>query len=280
MRQRKAGEGRSGAAPGLRVRCGFGGMAEMTMTRIWRTVRAWGVAAALLGGLALPVAADLAVDLARISVEAAGGVQAHRELRAFKVDGTTRIEDHEVIFILYAARPRSVRIETLGESGSLVRAFDGVRAPWAKDGLTEPPRRLGAAEEQEFMLEADFDSPLFDSQARNISLDYAGQVTVDGRVYHTLLATMRFTDVSTLYLDEQTSLLTRRDVKRRLGGKVVTVETHYGDHRPVAGVLMPHHIRTVVQGRVMNETVLREYVPNPLLAPEFFAPPVAGWPRP
>lgn len=242
-------------------------------------MRAWGLGLFCLFGLSGRLAADLAADLARISVEAAGGRAAHAGLVSFRAIGVTRVGEQEVTFILYAARPRSVRIETIGERGSLVRSFDGIHAPWKKDDPRLPPRRLGQAEERDFMADADFDPTYFDHEARSISLDYAGEVELEGRRYQKLLATVRFTDFRILYLDDETRLLVRRDREKRVIGKNAVVETHYADHRAVAGVLLPHRIRTEVAGRVLHETIIERYDANPALPEDFFAPPVNDWPK-
>ena len=249
------------------------------MKPLWTIVRLVTVWGCVLAGAVPRLAADLAEDLARISVEAAGGAKAHAALHSFRATGFTRVGDKKVDFFLYAARPRSVRIETLGEKGSLVRAFDGVHAPWKKDDPLQPPRRLARGEEKDFILDADFDNPLYDYQARRISLDYAGETTVGGKVCQKLLATVRFTDVLTLYLDDETHLLVRRDQTKRMGGKSVVVETHYSDFKKVAGVRLPRRIRIEVEGRVLNETVIENYEVNPALPAGFFAPPAKDWPK-
>ncbi|MCU0793474.1 MAG: hypothetical protein MUE42_11655 [Opitutaceae bacterium] len=250
----------------------------MTTKWIGRVMR-WAAAGLLCTVLATRAHADLAADLARVAVEAAGGRAAHEALQAWKADGITRVGEQSVVFLLYAARPDRVRIETLGEQGSLVRSYDGERAPWRKDGPLAPPRRLGRAEELEFVREADFDSPLYEAGARGVSLDYAGEQTVDGRLCQKLLATLRGGALVTLYLDDETRLLVRRDTVRRSGGREVVEETHYADHRPVAGVMLPHLITAKRDGVVLHETRIREYTPNPVLMEGFFAPPVADWPR-
>ncbi|MEN9841681.1 MAG: hypothetical protein RL376_1481 [Verrucomicrobiota bacterium] len=238
---------------------------------------AWALAG--LGWVATLARADLAADLARIATEAAGGSQAQAALASWRAVGVTRIGDQEVPFILYAARPRSVRIETLGETGSLVRAFDGVHAPWKKTDARRPPERLGREEERLFVQEAEFDSPLFNYEQRRISLDYAGEAVLGGVTYQSLLATLNFTEVTTLYLDDATHRLTRREARRRVGGREVKMVTFYEDFRTVAGVLLPHRIRVEVEGRVLHESVIKNYDANPTLPEDFFAPPDKDWPK-
>ncbi len=225
------------------------------------------------------LAADLAADLARVSVEAAGGAAAHESLRGLRAVGVTRVGEREASFILYAERPARLLVESLGPNGSLVRGGDGIHAPWKKDDPLSPPRRLGREEEREFLFDADFDQPLHDFARRGISLDFAGDAVVDGRRVQKLLAVVRFTQVVTLYIDEDTRLLVRRDQTRRVQGRETVLETHYSDFRPVAGVLLPWRVKTVADGRVLTETLIETMDANPSLPPGFFAPPADDWPK-
>lgn len=224
------------------------------------------------------LAADFAADLARVSVEAAGGPAAHEALHSFRAMGLTRVGDRETRFILHAARPDRLRVETLGERGSLVRAYDGVHAPWKKADPLAPPRRLGAEEELDFLLDADFDSPLFAPARRGISLDPAGEVVIDGRRAHRLLALLRRSELVTLYVDAETMLVTRRDRTKKLRGRELVLETRYSDFAETAGVLLPRRIHTTVAGRLLHDTVIESIDANPELPEDFFAPPVGDWP--
>ncbi len=233
---------------------------------------------AVFGGVSA-ARADLAADVARIALEMAGGVEAHERLSSLRATGVTRVGEIEAPFILYTARPDRLRIETLGESGSLVRAYDGEHAPWRKDDALKPPRRLGREEELQFMRDAVFDQPYFKPAERGVSLDYAGRVESGGVIMHRLLATRSGEELESLFIDAVSHQLVRRDVRAAsvTGGRVV--ELHYADFREVAGVWLPGRIRAAVEGRVLHETVITEYVANPALPPDFFAPPVKDWPK-
>jgi hypothetical protein len=226
------------------------------------------------------LAADLAADIARISVEAAGGAKAHAALHSFRAVGVTRVGDREASFILHAARPNLLRVEALGEKGNLVRGFDGVHAPWLRVGLLGPPKRLGEEAEREFLRESDFEQPLYDWERRGVSLDFAGEAVLEGRPCQKLLAVFKHTQLVTLYVDAETQLVVRRDETRRLkSGRDIVVETHYSDFRETAGVLLPRRLRTVVDGELANETRIDAINPNPDLPAGFFSPPAADWPK-
>lgn len=224
-------------------------------------------------------AAGLADDLARVHLEAMGGREAQAALHSLNATGVTRINGQDLPFVLYAARPRSLRIETLGETGMLVRGFDGVHAPWQRRTLFGPPDRLAPGTAEDFVAEAEFDNLLYDAEPRGIVLEDAGAAEVDGRRCLRVLATVRLTEAYTLYLDETTMLVVRRDQRKRQRGKTVVVETYYSDYRPVAGVMMPFLIRQQIAGRVLTETQVKEITPNPAIPMRFFSPPTAEWPR-
>lgn len=230
-----------------------------------------------LGVSAISSRADLADDLARIATEASGGAKAIQSLASWRAVGETRIGERSIPFILYVARPRSVRIETVGEMGSLVRAFDGVHVPWKKTAALKPPLRLGPEEERLFVQEAEFDPPFFNYRARRISLDYAGETVISGRNFQTILATLNFSEVTKLYLDDKTHLLILREVLRKQEGREVRMVTLYSDYRSVAGVFLPHRIRVEAEGRLMHETVIESYDANPEIPEGFFSPPVDNW---
>lgn len=228
-----------------------------------------------LGGTATVARADTASDLARVALEAAGGAKAHAALESFRAMGVTRVGEKEVSFILFAARPNRIRVETLGERGTLVRGFDGKHAPWRiPAGAAAKPERLARIEERVFVREADFDQPFFNYAERGWSLDFGGEIMApDGKKFVRLLATSRRAETEWWYLDADTLLLVRRDKENG------QVRTFYSGHRAVAGVMLPTRIRVESGGRVLNETTITDYTDNPPLPADFFAPPAADWPK-
>ncbi len=256
---------------------GRGGMAFMFSFSSFRAIFAGALLFTFGAGR---LAADLAADIARVSVEAAGGAKAHEALRSFRAVGTTRVGDKEASFILHAARPDRLRIETVGDKGNLIRAFDGVHAPWMRVGLLGPPKQLGEAEAREFLRETDYEQPLYDWERRGVSLDFAGEAIVDGRPCQKLLAVFQHTRGVTLYIDDATHLVVRRDETRRLrGGREVLIETRFDDFKETAGLLLPRRIRTIVDGTLTDDTRIEAINPNPDLPADFFSPPARDWPK-
>ena len=49
--------------------------------------------------------------------------------------------------------------------------------------------------------------------------------------------------------------------------------TRYDDFRPIDGVLLPHRITIVTDGRVEQQMVVEKIEPNPAVTPETFTRP-------
>lgn len=229
--------------------------------------------------LTLRLPAAVGDDLARIHVEAVGGPERLAQLRTLRAAGRTLVQGQEVRFVMWAARPRAVRIETTAGNRVLSQGWDGEGTPWQQTaiaGIAKPATALDEFEARELRAEAEFDDPLVNPAARGYAIDFAGEVTLDGRMVIKLLVTRHFTEQFTLYLDAETYLIVRRDSTRRYpGGREAQLVTRYRDFRPVAGVLLPHRIAVEADGKPLHETVLETVDANPPLSPDFFR---ASWP--
>ena len=229
-----------------------------------------------LGGLTgvSPVRADLAVDLARIHVEAIGGRERLQALKAFRVSGFTLIQGKELRFVMWAARPNRVRTETTSGGRVLTQGYDGVNPPWVLDSRTGKVIEMGGAAARAFSADANFDDPLVAWESRNVALDYAGEAEIAGRPVFKVLVTQNFTESSLVYLDHETYFIIRRDVTRSRDGRMETVETYYSDFSAVNGIIMPHRITEKAAGQLRHETVMELVEANPALMPGFFSRPV------
>jgi hypothetical protein len=224
-----------------------------------------------VGGLTPVCRADFAKDLARIHTEAVGGRGKVESLKAFRATGTTRNEQGDLRFILWAARPNRVRTEITSGARTVVQAWNGKNEPWRADSHTRKVTFMLGDSAAEFKAEAEFDDPLVVGGAGNVSLDYAGEVTLEGRELLKVLVTQNLTELSFVYLDPVSFLIVRRDVIRRRRGRDEVVRTDYSDFRPVAGVLLAHRMVVFKNGRQVNETIIDRMEPNPAWEESLFS---------
>ncbi|MFA6961572.1 MAG: hypothetical protein WC205_12525 [Opitutaceae bacterium] len=223
------------------------------------------------------VRADFARDLARIHVEASGGQEQVNALKSFKATGVTTGESGNLKFTLWAARPDLIRIEVNSGTRIIVQGWDGKSDPWTGDSQTKRITLLSGEAADAFKSEAEFDDPLLAGADRKTSLDYVGEVEVEGRSLLKVVVTLNFISLSYVYLDPETYMIVRRDVVRPSGGAEAIVRTDYSDFKPVAGVMIPHRLVISQNGKRLRETVIEHMEPNPELSPGLFAvPPVTG----
>ncbi len=232
----------------------------------------------IFGGLlsATVAWADQAEDVQRVHLEVIGGKERIEALTAVRASGVVVTGGKKVRFTLIAARPNRVRLETGAEGRSLVQASDGVEPPWKFDTGIWPPRYQPMAEPEGrvFTADAEFDDPLVAGAARGFVFDSAGEVEAGGRRLLRVLVTRKLTDTFSLLVDAETYfIMAKVEHRQSVGGRKVEIVTRYEDYRPVEGVLLPHKIAVIIDGRVTQQTVIESVEANPVVTAETFTRP-------
>jgi hypothetical protein len=220
--------------------------------------------------------ADRATELAKLHIEVVGGAERIAALAALRATGTVLMDSGQVRFTMIAARPNQVRLESSANGRRTVQGYDGVEPPWEFDSGRSGRRYRDMAEANAKRLIADseYDDPLIAGTARGYTFDYAGEVEKDGRKLLRLLVTYRLTETFALLIDPETYLIEYR-VETHSGGvgRPTEIITQYDKYLPVDGVLVPHAITTVTDGRVTQMMRIEQIVPNPPIGPETFSRP-------
>ena len=228
---------------------------------------------AAAAGLVAEARADFVKDLVSIHTEATGGRAKLAGLKTLKATGVTRGAGGELKFVMWAARPNRICTEVTDDKRIITQGWDGEGAPWTADSATRQIALLSGERADEFKVDAEFDDPLLPAKGRQVSLDYMGEVELEGRALLKVLVTQNFTMTSFVYLDTTTYLIVRRDVIRRVKGADVTVRTDYDDFRSVGGVILPHRLVMTRDGKRVSETVIDRMEANAVMPAGVFAPP-------
>jgi hypothetical protein len=110
--------------------------------------------------------------------------------------------------------------------------------------------------------------------ARGFTFDYAGEVEREGRKFLRLLVTYQLAETFSLLLDPETYLIEYRvETHANAARRPTEIVTQYDKYLPVDGVLVPHAITTVTDGRVTQMMRIERIVPNPPIGPETFSRP-------
>jgi len=227
--------------------------------------------------LLVPVTrADSADDVARIHIEAIGGKLRMNLLRTLQAAGGVNMEGPGRTFRPRAERRNRLRMEKRSGSRRIIQAPDGVSAPWQLDPDAKPGRvtQLEGEEAREFASDAEFDDPLVDYAARGYSIDYAGETQVGDRRAIKLLVTRRLVDSFQLMVDAETYFILQKVSVRVRQGRQVKMEITYDDHRPVAGIIIPHRYFTYADGRLLHETILESVEANAAVPEDSFTRPI------
>lgn len=240
--------------------------------RVWKLFLCWLCLVAV-------VRADQATDLANIHVEVIGGRERIAALKALRATGYVFAGGKKVRFSQITARPNRVRQEIGAAGRSLVQASDGATAPWKFDTGVWPPRyaEMPAGEAKLFTADAEFDDPLVAGAERGYVFDYAGEVTVGGRKLLRLLVTKKMAESFSLLLDaENYFIVARLDRRTSPAGRAIEIATRFDDFRPVEGVLLPHKVSVLTEGKIVQQIVIEAIVANPEVTDETFARPKAA----
>lgn len=204
---------------------------------------------------------------------AARGIDRWKAVRTLRLTGTITSAGRTVPVIVLRQRPNLIRQETTFEGGTVVAAFDG-RRPWTINPFAgAAPQQVTGAEARRAREQADFDGVLVNYWLKGHKVELAGPEQVDGRPAHRLTVRTRSGQVLDLLIDDQTALEVKTIARETRDGGTVTIATEFGDYRKVRGVMVPHRVRTLADGKVSSEMVVEKVEFNAPIDPKVFRMP-------
>jgi hypothetical protein len=235
------------------------------------------------GVLALPnrvsVAQDFTLDqLIDRNVHAVGGRAAIQRVTSIKLDLHIVDPDFAVDGSYYAARPGRMRIDILaGGKRVYAEAFNGSRA-WQWKGRGDPseePKAATAALRHGIELPGKLFG-LHELQARGNQLALVGREFVDDINYYVVRLTFSDGISTTLYLDPNSWLITRRRDVRSLHPDLdptpTTIETNMTNFRKLGNLVFSFASTDtdLTTGKVLEKVTVREITLNTPVQAAFF----------
>ncbi len=138
-------------------------------------------------------------------------------------------------------RPNKVREEFTFGGMTGITAFDG-KGGWKYEpfGGKKDTETLNEDETKGIVEDAEFDDPLFNYKERGIKVELIGMDQIEGTDVYKLKATLASNgDVRTYYLDAESCVPIKYEVKRTVRGADRDFEVELGDYKDVQGVLFP-----------------------------------------
>jgi hypothetical protein len=223
-----------------------------------------------------PLTLDEIIDR---NAEAMGGRAAIEAVQSIEV--SLHISDpgrFEADGIYCAARPGKMRIDvSAGGKHVFTEAFDGQRGwEWnGKESKTASP--MAAAALQHGVELPGHIFGLHEIRQRGHKLELAGRERIDGTDYYALRLTMRDGYQTTLYVDPNSWLITRRHDFRPLHVDIdptpTTIEQKSWDFRKVDGVQFAFagSETDLKTGKVLETSQIKSIKVNPTIDPTFFS---------
>jgi hypothetical protein len=158
----------------------------------------------------------------------------------------------------YIEYPDHFRVEAAGT----VQGFDGTQA-WAQD-QTGVVRELPTTREARASLRRDVIALLLAAKDGKLAMRLLPDVkNADGRLTHTLEVSARDLNPVVLYIDPQTSLITKQAFSAD-GPTFTLVTEEFSDYRPVDGVQIAYTATRQVGDRAVQRTVTDVKINSPV----------------
>jgi hypothetical protein len=179
----------------------------------------------------------------------------------------------ETGFTLYQSRPAKLRLEADFAGSKIIQTYNGTTG-WTYAplmGITQP-QELGNNDIRVMLNQVEMDSPLWDYKAKGKTVELLGS-SEDGKAYR-IKVVSRNGNESTLYIDKETSLISRLVITQVNNGMDSKMETEMQDYRTVDGIPMPFSIVSKMGGITVNTVIVESVEFNNKLDPALFEKPV------
>ena len=247
------------------------------------TMKAALAAAALAWLTPLAGQAQTVDELLARNLAARGGGQAWAQVSSLQMTGRMEIgRDVMVPYVMEQKRPGKMRLEFEFDSEPVVQTYDG-KAGWKLTPFLgrRDAQPMSAAELREAAGSSDPRGLLIDGAQRGNKVELIGRETVQGRDAFKLKVTLPEGAVRWVYLDAETALEVKQEMRRKLGQRERLVETYFYDWQPEQGLLIARRQETRTEGRKNTLPFLVQKVRvNVQLADERFGKPASLPPRP
>jgi hypothetical protein len=188
--------------------------------------------------------AQTAEELVSKNIQAKGGMEKIKSAKTRRVTGRLRTARGRVaMFGQTNARPGLVRQTFTIQGMTAIQAYDGATG-WQTQPFRgrKDPELMGEDTVRDLLLDSDFDGPLVDYVEKGNKIEYLGHDLVDGDDALRLRVTLKNGDIIYYYLDPDTYLEIRKEIRQFVRGSVRERVVDVGSYKPVNGVMYPFSI--------------------------------------
>jgi hypothetical protein len=185
-----------------------------------------------------------AEELVSKNIDAKGGMEKIKSAKTRRMSGRVKnARGRTAVFTQTNARPDFVRQAITLQGMTAIQAYDGATG-WQTQPFRgrKDPELMGEDSARDLLLASDFDGPLVDYAEKGNTVEYLGHDLVDGDDALRLRVTLKNGDIIYYYLDPDTYLEIRREIRQFVRGSVRERVVDIGSYKPVNGVMYPFSI--------------------------------------
>jgi outer membrane lipoprotein-sorting protein len=208
------------------------------------------------------------------NLQAKGGEAKLKAIQTMRMSGRVSIQGMELPMTIAAKRPNLMRQEMQIQDKRIVTAFDGQKA-WMINPMmgTESAQELTGPQADMAKDQADFDGALVDWKAKGHTVELVGLEEVGGVKAQKIKVTKKNGQVQYFFLNPDTGLEIKTTTEVQQGGTTMTVETELSDYRSVDGIMLPHALKTSINGTPTASIIVEKIELNAPLDESLFSLP-------
>jgi len=207
------------------------------------------VGAALLATAPAP-AMPSADQLIAKYVQRVGGMDKIQAVNTLRRTGKlTQSNGSEAIVVSENKRPNKVRQDFTLQGMTAISAYDGTTG-WRVSPFQgkKDPEAMSEDDVKGMVEDSDLDDPLFNYQDKGNKVVVLGKDDVEGTETYKVLVTLKDGTERTYYLDTDSGVPIKIEVKRIIRGAPQESEEFLGDYKEVSGWYLPFAIETGAKG--------------------------------
>ena len=200
--------------------------------------------------LTLFLSAQTVDEIIAKNVKARGGIDKIKSVQTIRSTATmTMGPGMEAPGSMTVKRPDMARLEFTVQGLTAIQAYDGKNAWQIMPFMGKKDPELMSADDKKDMEEnADIDGPLVDYKSKGNKIELLGKEKVEGTDAYKLKITLKNGDVITDYLDADSFLEIKQEMKRTVRGSEQEIEASLGDYKEVNGVMFPFAMENGIKG--------------------------------
>jgi hypothetical protein len=206
----------------------------------------------LSGFAAAALSAQTADELVEKYIQAKGGRERIKAVKAMRFTAKmTMGQGMEAPVVMELVPPEhKLRMEFTLQGMTGIQAYDGTSGWQVMPFLGKTdPEALSGDDLKEAKENADLlEGPLFNYKDKGNKVEYLGKGDLEGTPVQKLKLTEKDGDVTTIYLDADTSLELKEETSRIIRGQATDVETTFGNFKQVEGLTVAYTVETKVKG--------------------------------